>query len=94
MEDLSTDIKKLQESLQLLLKQHKHLQRENESLKKNISNLEKQLAQKDILIQNAQEKNAAANIANVYNTEDKKMLQQKIDFYLKDIEKCFSLLNA
>ncbi len=94
MEDLSTDIKKLHESLQLLLKQYKQLLKENEVLKSNINELQKQSAQKDVLIQNAQEKTIAANVANLYTAEEKKALQQKIDFYLKDIEKCFSLLNA
>jgi len=94
MEDLNIDIKKLNETVQFLLKRYKQLQRENEVLKKETEDLQKQLLEKDILIQNAQEKTAAENIALLYNSEEKKSLQQKIDSYLKDIEKCFSLLNA
>jgi hypothetical protein len=94
MEDLSADIKKLQETVQLLLKRYKQTQRENEDLKNEIEGLQKQLSEKNLLIENVQEKSAAENIALLYNNEEKKALKQKIDFYLKDIEKCFSLLNA
>jgi regulator of replication initiation timing len=94
MEDLSADIKKLQETLQLLLKRYKQLQRENEDLKSEMEGLKKQLSEKNLLIENVQEKNVAENIALLYNSEEKRILKQKIDFYLKDIERCFSLLNA
>ena len=94
MEDVSVDIKKLQETLQLLLKRYKQLQRENEDLKKDIEGLQKQLSKQNLLIEDVQDKSAAENIALLYNSEEKKILKQKIDFYLKDIEKCFSLLNA
>jgi len=94
MEDLSADIKTLQETVQLLLKRYRQLQRENEDLKNEIEGLQKQLSEKNHLIENVQEKTAAENIALLYNNEEKKALKQKIDFYLKDIEKCFSLLNA
>lgn len=94
MEDLNAEIKKLQEVLTSLVKRYKQLQKENEHLKNQTEELKKILLQKDIIILDAQQKFAAANIALLYNDEEKKMLQQRIDLYLKDIEKCLSLLNV
>ena len=94
MEDLNTEIKKLQEMLHVLIKRYKQLQKENENLKIENEIFKKHLLQKDILIQDAQQKSAAVNIASLQNGDERKILQHKIDLYLKDIEKCLSLLNA
>lgn len=94
MEDLNSQIKKLHETLQILVKRFRQLQKENEHLKNENEVIKKNLLQKDILIQNVQHKSAAVNLVSLYNNEEKKSLEQKIDLYLKDIEKCLSLLNA
>ena len=94
MEDLNAEIKKLQEMLHVLVKRYKQLQKENEHLKNGIEELKKRLFQKDVAIQGAQEKSTAANIALLHNSDEKKVLQHTIDLYLKDIDKCLSLLNV
>ena len=52
------------------------------------------LSEKEHVVQSAQQKLTAEKIASVFNVEEKKLLHQKIDIYLRDIEKCLSLLNA
>ena len=94
MEDLNIEIKRLQEMLHVLVKRYKQLQKENEHLKNQNEEFKKQLLQKNILIQDVQEKSTAANIASLQNGDEKKLLKHRIDLYLKDIEKCLSLLNV
>ena len=94
MEDLNIEIKKLQEMLHGLVKHYKQLQKENEHLKNQNEEFKKHLLQKDMLIQDAQQKSVALNIATLQNSDERKFLQHRIDLYLKDIEKCLSLLNA
>lgn len=94
MEDLHAGLKDLQLMLQTLLKKYSHLKKENEGLKKEIENLNSQLIEKRNLINMAEEKIATNNINTFFNSEEKQLLQSKIDVYLKDIEKCLALLNA
>ncbi|MEP6683786.1 MAG: hypothetical protein ABJA35_11020 [Parafilimonas sp.] len=94
MEDLHACLKDLQLLLQTLLKKYNHLRKENEDLKKEIENLNKLLTEKRNLINMAEEKIATNNINTFFNSEEKQLLQSKIDIYLKDIEKCLALLNA
>jgi regulator of replication initiation timing len=94
MEELNAQIKELQQLLQALLKRYNNLQKENAHLKKINMELSNTLLEKENIIQTAQQKFAAGNIVSLYDPEEKKLLQQKIDVYLRDIEKCLSLLNA
>jgi len=93
MEDLLNDIKELQLALQTLVKRHNFLKRENEHLKELNAEIKSQLLEKEKLIETSQEKLATTNFIE-YNEESKQLLQEKIDAYLKDIEKCLTLLNA
>ncbi len=94
MDDLYTNIKELQETVQTLLKEYADAKKENEHLKQQIIYAKKELTEKEKSIELLQEKFASNQISELYNTEDKKILKAKIDVYLKDIEKCLSLLNA
>jgi hypothetical protein len=93
MEDLLTDIKELQSTLQTLLKKYNSLKRENEHLKKLNDELRNQLSEKEKLIEASEEKLATTNFIE-YNEESKHLLHEKIDIYLRDIEKCLTLLNT
>jgi chromosome segregation ATPase len=94
MEDLNAEIKKLQEMLHVLVKRYKQLQKENDNLKNQNEEFKKHLLQKDMLIQDAYQKSATVNIATLQNGDERKTLQHRIDLYLKDIERCLSLLNV
>jgi len=94
MEELNVQIKELFQSLQGLLKKYKSLQKENEHLKQLNSELTAALLEKEDTVESEQQKLAAKILATGYEPDEKKLLQQKIDTYLRDIEKCLSLLNA
>ena len=85
MEDLNAEIKKLQEMLHVLIKRYKQLQKESEHLKKQNEELKKHLLQKDILVQDAQQKSAVMNIASLHTNDEKRILQHRIDLYIKYI---------
>lgn len=94
MDDLYINIKELQETVQTLLKEYADAKKENEHLKQQIIYVKKELTEREKSIELLHEKFASNQISELYTTEDKKILKAKIDVYLKDIEKCLSLLNT
>ena len=94
MEDLHAAVKDLQLALQTLLKKYNALKKDHEQLKKDNDEMIKLLTEKERLINSVEERIVTNNISGLYDTEEKEILQSKIDIYLKDIEKCLALLNA
>lgn len=94
MVDLQTDIKELQLAAQTLLKSYVNLKKENLQLKKMKEELEASVLEKERLLEETRQKLAAGQVNELYDASEKKMLQEKIDMYLKDVEKCLDLLNA
>ena len=94
MEELYSDLKELQTTLQTLLKKYNNLKKENESLREEIAGINERLSEKQKLIEVSEEKLASTGITAIYNEEEKQLLRSKIDLYLKEIEKCLALLNA
>jgi len=94
MEELKAQIKELQLAVQALLKKLNNVQRENEHLKQLTAELQQGLTDKENTMQSAQQKIDARSLSTLYDDDEKKLLHQRIDVYLRDIEKCLSLLNA
>ena len=94
MEELYADLKELQLVLQALLKKYNSLKKEHEYLQKLNAEISKQLSEKQKLMEASEERLATNNITTLYDKEDKQLLQSKIDVYLRDIEKCLTLLKA
>jgi predicted nuclease with TOPRIM domain len=94
MDHLYANVKELQETVQTLLKEYADAKKENQYLKQQIIHIKKEMAEREKSIELLQEKLASNQISESYNSEDKKILKAKIDVYLKDIEKCLSLLNT
>ena len=94
MDILSTHITQLQNKLQLLLKNYVQLQKENIQLRKNIEKKETLLQVKSQQIQDFQQQVDSLKITKGgWVNEDKKMLQRRIDQYLKEIDICLASLN-
>ncbi|MBS1627981.1 MAG: hypothetical protein JSR09_04115 [Bacteroidetes bacterium] len=95
MANINHHIQSLQSKLQQLLQQYKQLQKENESLKKAaVIQLQKNQSYHE-QINTLQQKLHAAQLGNQNLSEtDKKELNQKINHYLKEIDKCLSLLHT
>jgi hypothetical protein len=94
MEELHVTLRDLQQTVQTLLKKYNNLKKENEQLKNEVADINRLLLEKERLIHTAEERIAANNVAGFFSSEEKELLQSKIDIYLKDIEKCLSMLNA
>jgi uncharacterized protein YoxC len=94
MSAVENDIKRVYNKLQQLLKQYLLLQKENEKLKEEVKQLhenkQQQLQQIDQLqIQVSLLKAASSQM----NEEDKKVFERKINQYIKDIDKCITMLS-
>lgn len=87
--------KSLHQKLQLLLKQHQQLQKDNAALKKEVDNQRLLLKEKNDHVQQLQEKIDIIKLnAQAISTEEKKLLETRINGYLAEIEKCLVLLNS
>jgi len=87
--------KSLHTKLQLLVKQHQQLQKDNAALKKEVDSQRLLLKEKNDHVQQLQEKIDVIKLnAPAISTEEKKLLEQRINGYLSEIEKCLVLLNS
>jgi citrate synthase len=94
MAAIENNIRRVHNKLQQLLKQYLLLQKENEKLKEEIKQLlqhkEQQLEQIDqFQIQVSLLKAASSQMNDV----DKKVFEKRINQYLKDIDKCITMLS-
>jgi hypothetical protein len=87
-------INTVQEKLQLLLKQHNRLKRENEQLRQL---LQEQKEQQGLSLQLVEQLEQQVTILKYATTEmneaDKKEFERKINLFLKEIDKCIAFLS-
>jgi len=88
-------LKNIHDKLQQLLKQYRLVQKENGQLKKELEKQKAASIKKTEQVQSLQQKLDAAQVGmSSWGEADKKLMEKRIDTYLKEIEKCLSLLNA
>ena len=94
MNNIEEHIKIINTKLQLLIKNYSVLQKENEGMKKMItesSQKEKELKSNiEILQQKVMIMQASAS---TLDHDEKRIFEKKIDQYIKDIEKCITVLS-
>jgi regulator of replication initiation timing len=95
MVDLDLQIKNIQDKLQQLLRQQALLQKENQKLKKDLEKATLDNGEKEQSLQAIRQqvdviKMGSGNL----NDAEKNALSKRIDGYLKEIDKCLSLLNT
>jgi len=94
MSELQLNIKRVNDKLQRLLRQHQQLQKDNERQRKMIQELqdtkEKQTAAITVLQQQVDILKASAGQMNAV---DKKAFEKHINQYIKEIDKCIGLLS-
>ncbi|MFX5366527.1 hypothetical protein ABTD05_19460, partial [Acinetobacter baumannii] len=91
MLELNASLDELQIKMQELLKTYKQLRKENEHLTKELEEAKKQNEVVQKRLQELDQKLAAARISNGNWSElEKQALQNKIDSYLKEIDKCIA----
>ena len=93
MSDLKDHISIINTKLQHLLKQYETLQTENRRHEQTIEVLHKQHEELKTKLTEIQQQNLILKASNTpLNEADKKELEQKINGYIRNIDKCISLL--
>ena len=94
MADVKTHINLLNAKLQLLLKQYAGLISENATQKIKIKKLEETAGQQKSAFEKLQQEQLILKASlDVMDEAEKKKLEQKINGYVRNIDKCISLLS-
>ena len=87
-------LKRIQDKVQQLLKQHTALQKENQSLKEELDSIKKEASQ---FQENSDSLKQQVEILKYSNgemdDEDKKQFEKRINSYLKEIDRCIAMLS-
>lgn len=94
MPDLNDHIASVNTKLQQLLKQYDHLLKENEKQQQLIGSLRQDQQNTLEQLETLQQQNLVLKASVTDMTpDDKKELEQKLNQYIKNIDKCISLLS-
>ncbi len=87
-------LKRIQEKVQHLLKQHAALQKENDALKEELGALKKEAAasqENTALLRQRMEILKFSN--NEMDDEEKKQFEKRINTYIREIDRCIAMLS-
>lgn len=94
MSNIEQHLKRIQDKLQQLLKQHAALQKENSKLKEELGSAQQKIAAQQ---KNADELKQQVSILKVtagdISEADKKEFEKRINGYLKEIDRCITMLG-
>ena len=94
MATLSNHINQLNIKLQLLLKQYGLITLENQNQKNKIKKLEEVIEQYKLDLEKLQQEQLILKASlDIMDEAEKKQLDKKINSYVRNIEKCISLLG-
>lgn len=94
MSDVDVHIKRIQEKLQQLIKQHYELQKENSQLKKELERSVKQSSNHQQTIETLRQQVEVLKISSGnWDEQDKKEFEKRINHYIKEIDKCIALFS-
>lgn len=87
-------VKRIQDKLQQLLKQHNVLQKENLQLKEELrANKENQQQSQNSIEQLKQQVEILKLSNGEMNEDDKKQFEKRMNAYLKEIDRCIAMLG-
>ena len=87
-------LKRIQEKAQLLVKQYQQLQTENEQLKKEVRLFAEKQETYKTKMETLEEKVAVLKTATgQLNDTDKKEVEKRLNHYLKEIDRCITMLS-
>ena len=94
MSVVENDIKRVNNKLQQLLKQYLLLQKENEKLNEEVKQLRVNNEQQQSQIEQFQiQVSLLKSASSQMNETDKRIFERKINQYIKDIDKCITMLS-
>lgn len=90
---MEQQLKRIQEKLQLLLKKQQLLQKQNEQLTQENLELKERLSQYNNEQETLEQRVAALKLATgSLNEKEKKDLEKKMNGYIREIDRCISML--
>ncbi|MDX1936794.1 MAG: hypothetical protein SFU21_06745 [Flavihumibacter sp.] len=93
-DQLHQQVKRISDKLQQLLKQHQQLQKQYAILQDEHRQLKEEANNKNVLVDDLQQKVAVLKTATNNLTEaDKKELEKRLNHYIKEIDRCINLLG-
>ena len=94
MSEVDVHIKRIQEKLQQLIKQHYELQKENSQLKKELERSLNQSSNHQQTIETLRQQVEVLKISSGnWDEQDKKEFEKRINHYIKEIDKCIALFS-
>jgi predicted mannosyl-3-phosphoglycerate phosphatase (HAD superfamily) len=94
MAELNEHIHKISEKLQKLIRQYELLQKDNARQRQLIDGLQKQQAATQENLEMLQQQNLLLKASvNSMSPADKKAMEAKLNQYIKNIDKCISLIS-
>ena len=95
MSNTEQHLKRIQDKLQQLLKQHVAVQKENNKLKEALESArQKTIAQQKSMDDLKQQVSVLKLNAGEMNGADKKEFEKRINGYVKEIDRCIALLSG
>ena len=95
MTELEKHLKRIQDKLQQVLKQHASLQTENQQLKKELGKSNKQLL---VYQQNIDDLRQQVEVLKItsgnWDETDKKEFEKRINNHIKEIDRCIAFLSS
>jgi chromosome segregation ATPase len=92
---VEAQLQSLQQKVSQLLKNQQQLLKNYVQTQKELDKAQEIIVQQQSLITTLEQKNAALQLQSpTTNTVEKQLLEKRIDGYLKEIEKCLTLLNT
>ena len=94
MNTTEEQLKRIQDKLQQLLKQHASVRKENEKLKEELGITREKLSLQQLYLDELRQQVSILKLnAGGMNDRDKKEIEKKINSYLKEIDRCIALLG-
>ena len=87
-------LKRIQDKLQLLLKEHAAVQKENGKLKEELDTVNKKVTDQQKNVDELKQQVSILKVsAGDMSEADKKEFEKRINGYLKEIDKCIAMLG-
>jgi ABC-type transporter Mla subunit MlaD len=95
MAEIDEQLQRVEKKVQQLLKQYAAAQKELHRLRNQNEQLQQELQQKNKHVNELHQKLDSAKVTTLgMDSDSKKDLEKRINSYLKEIDKCLSLLNT
>lgn len=95
MSEHESQLKRIQEKVQLLMKEQASFQKENERLEKELKKHKDQSAQHMHLIDTLRQQGEVLKLNSGEMSElDKKEIEKRINLYIREIDRCIVLLKG